>query len=179
MLRLPPWTWTRNAAKWTDPMPVAWRLPASTSLSVIVNENPLEFSSVAMEPLIFDRDTTTFAARITRSQLIVFASMVTVTVMVQGPVYAVRVVPAGMPVVAALGQPRGTEVVVVAGSVVLVVDVVLEVVDVLEVVLVVLDVLDVDVLLLDVGGVVVVVDVVVVDEVVVEDAVVVVEGGGQ
>ncbi len=59
----------------------------STSLSEMLNEKPVESSSVPTDPMIFERVILTFAARITMSQRIVFASItVSFSVIVHGPV---------------------------------------------------------------------------------------------
>ena len=86
MERLPPVTWTRVAVKLTAPTPVPSRLPTLTLLSEMLNEKPVEFSAVSMVPLMTERVTVTLAARMSRLQLMVWASMtVLAAVMVHGP----------------------------------------------------------------------------------------------
>ena len=64
----------------------AFRLPTLTLLSEMVNEKPVEFSSVSIVPLMTERVTVTLAARMSRLQLMVWASMtVLAAVMVHGP----------------------------------------------------------------------------------------------
>src|SRR5215203_4334363 len=100
-------------------MPVAMRLPASTSESEIVKLYPDESSSVEMEPTIFVRVTVTPAAWMMRLQVTSLASIVVLfAMMVHGPVYGVNTVPGGTPVVAALGKDSVGTVVVGAGELV-------------------------------------------------------------
>ena len=108
--RFPPVTCTRLAVKYPSPMPVPIWSPMLIVLSLIVNDAEPSMSAYTV-PLILESVILTPFARIVSEQSTVFPSMtVFAAVIVQGPVYLEREVPAGTPVLLESGKPVDGEV---------------------------------------------------------------------